>query len=30
MANEGEVSIYDRNLNTGETHVVSKTPSGKR
>jgi len=27
--NEGEVSIYDRNLSTGETHVVSKTPSGQ-
>ena len=26
--NEGEVSIYDRNLNTDETHVVSKTPNG--
>jgi len=28
-ANEGEVSIYDRNLNTEETHVVSKTPAGQ-
>ena len=27
--NEGEVSIYDHNLSTGETHVVSKTPSGE-
>ncbi len=27
--NEGEISIYDRNLNTEETHVVSKTPSGE-
>jgi DNA-binding beta-propeller fold protein YncE len=26
--NEGEVSIYDRNLSSGETHVVSKTPAG--
>ncbi len=26
--NEGEVSIYDHNLNSGETHVVSKTPIG--
>ncbi len=26
--NEGELSIYDHNLNTGETHVVSKTPTG--
>ncbi len=25
----GEVSIYDRNLQTGETHVVSKTPGGQ-
>jgi hypothetical protein len=24
--NNGDVSIYDRNLNTEETHVVSKTP----
>jgi DNA-binding beta-propeller fold protein YncE len=24
--NNGDVSIYDRNLKTGETHVVSKTP----
>lgn len=24
--NEGDVSIYDRNLKTGTTHVVSKTP----
>ena len=23
----GDVSIYDRNLSTGETHVVSKTPA---
>jgi len=28
-ANEGEVSIYDRNLATEETHVVSKTPAGQ-
>ncbi len=28
-ANEGEVSIYDRNLNTEETHVVSNTPTGQ-
>jgi hypothetical protein len=27
--NEGEVSIYDRNLSKGETHVVSKTPAGQ-
>ena len=27
--NEGEISIYDRNLRTGETHVVSKTPEGQ-
>ena len=26
---EGEISIYDRNLRTGETHVVSKTPGGQ-
>ena len=26
--NNGDVSIYDRNLNTGETHVVSKTTGG--
>ena len=26
---EGEVSIYDRNLTSGETHVVSKTPGGE-
>ncbi|MBA3865548.1 MAG: hypothetical protein H0X42_04250 [Solirubrobacterales bacterium] len=26
--NEGEVSIYDRNLNTNETKVISKTPAG--
>ena len=26
----GDVSIYDRNLNTGETHVVSKTPARRR
>ena len=25
----GDVSIYDRNLRTGETHVVSKTPTGE-
>ena len=25
----GEISIYDRNLNTLETHVVSKTPAGQ-
>ena len=25
--NTGDVSIYDRNLKTGETHVVSKTPA---
>ena len=25
----GEISIYDRNLRTGETHVVSKTPGGE-
>jgi len=24
----GDVSIYDRNLKTGETHVVSKSPEG--
>ena len=24
----GDVSIYDRNLSTGATHVVSKTPAG--
>jgi hypothetical protein len=28
-ANEGEIAIYDRNLKTDETHVVSKTPSGE-
>ena len=28
-ANEGELSIYDRNLKSEETHVVSKTPSGQ-
>ncbi|MGA8744561.1 MAG: hypothetical protein WB507_01700 [Solirubrobacterales bacterium] len=28
-ANEGEISIYDRNLNSEETHVVSKTPEGQ-
>jgi len=28
-ANEGELSIYDRNLKTEETHVVSKTPTGQ-
>ena len=28
-ANEGELSIYDRNLKTDETHVVSKTPDGQ-
>ena len=27
--NNGDVSIYDRDLSTGETHVVSKTPSGE-
>ena len=27
--NNGDVSIYDRDLATGETHVVSKTPSGE-
>jgi hypothetical protein len=27
--NSGEVSIYDRNLGTGKTHVVSKTTSGE-
>ncbi len=27
--NENEISIYDRDLNTGETHVVSKTPAGE-
>ena len=26
--NNGDVSIYDRNLNSGRTHVVSKTPAG--
>ena len=26
--NNGDVSIYDRNLNTGKTHVVSKTTGG--
>jgi hypothetical protein len=26
--NNGDVSIYDRNLNAGVTHVVSKTPAG--
>jgi hypothetical protein len=26
--NNGDVSIYDRNLNTGQTHVVSKTTGG--
>ncbi len=26
----GDVSIYDRNLISGETHVVSKTPEGER
>jgi NHL repeat len=26
----GNVSIYDRNLSTGETHVVSKSPSGAK
>ena len=26
--NEGEISIYDRDLVTEETHVVSKTPGG--
>ncbi len=28
-ANEGEISIYDRDLRSGETHVVSKTPAGQ-
>ncbi len=28
-ANEGEISIYDRDLKTDETHVVSKTPAGQ-
>ena len=27
-ATGGDVSIYDRNLVTGVTHVVSKTPGG--
>ena len=27
--NEGELSIYDRNLRTEETHVVSNTPEGQ-
>ena len=27
--NNGDVSIYDRDLSTGETHVVSKTPQGE-
>jgi len=27
--NEGEISIYDRNLKTGETHVVSKQPGNE-
>ncbi|HVC06923.1 MAG TPA: hypothetical protein VND98_04985 [Solirubrobacterales bacterium] len=27
-ANSGEISIYDRNLATGETHVVSKATGG--
>ena len=27
--NEGELAIYDRNLRTDETHVVSKTPDGQ-
>ena len=26
---DGDVSIYDRNLGSGQTHVVSKTPSGE-
>ena len=26
--NNGDISIYDRNLSTGDTHVVSKTPGG--
>ncbi len=26
---EGEISIYDRNLKTEETHVVSKLPAGQ-
>ena len=28
-ANEGEIAIYDRDLKTNETHVVSKTPAGQ-
>jgi hypothetical protein len=28
-ANEGEISIYDRNLKNEETHVVSKTTTGQ-
>ena len=28
--NEGELSIYDRNLTTDETHVVSKTPERRQ
>jgi hypothetical protein len=27
--NSGELSLYDRNLETGATHVISKTPSGE-
>ena len=27
--NEDEISIYDRNLKTGESHAVSKTPGGQ-
>jgi len=27
--NSGEISIYDRNLRSGITHVVSKTPAGQ-
>ena len=27
--NDGEISIYDRNLASEETHVVSKTPTGQ-
>ena len=27
--NEGEISIYDRNVETEQTHVVSKTPSAE-
>ena len=27
--NEGEIAIYDRNLRSEQTHVVSKTPAGQ-